>query len=92
MAIKNILKRDKVVDIDEVTKVTKTQDKKGKRRFHLPHRKNYDPSMAITWIRPSRAIVSAIEFIPFSIILGVACWALAFATNSVVSAVVGLFS
>lgn len=90
MAIKDILKRDETVDINTVTDVTKTEEK-TKRRFHFPHRKNYDPSMAITWIRPSRAIISAIEFIPFSVILGVVCWALAFATNNVVAAVTGLF-
>lgn len=87
MAIKNILKREKEVDVETLVEMQgKTSGKRARRR----HRKRHDPSMKIDWIRPSRAFVSAVEFIPFATVLGVACWGLAFATDKVVTLVLGM--
>lgn len=87
MAIKNVLKREKEVDVETLVEMQgKTSGKRARRR----HRKHHDPSMKIDWISPSRAFVSAVEFVPFSVGLGVACWGLAFATDKVVTLVLGM--
>lgn len=91
MAIKNVLKHEETVDVEAMAKMTDETDVKApKRRFALPWAKKSDPSMKIDWIAPSRVLVSAVEFVPFSVILGVACWGLAFATDKVVTYVLGL--
>lgn len=91
MAIKNVLKREETIDVETVVEMTNESDTKAhKRRFALPWAKKSDPSMKIDWIAPSRALVSAVEFVPFSVVLGVACWGLAFATDKVVTCVLGL--
>lgn len=91
MAIKNTLKSEETIDVETVVKMTdETTGGKPKRRLALPWAKKPDPSMKISWIAPSRVLVSAVEFVPFSVVLGVACWGLAFATDKVVTAVLGM--
>lgn len=91
MAIKNTLKREETIDVETVVEMTdETAGAKPKRRLALPWAKKSDLSMKIDWIAPSRALVSAVEFVPFSVVLGVACWGLAFATDKVVTAVLGM--
>lgn len=91
MAIKNTLEREETIDVKTVVEMTdETTGSKPKRRLTLPWANKPDLSMKIDWIEPSRAFVSAVEFVPFSIVLGVACWGLAFATDKAVTAVLGM--